>query len=546
MGKNEKSSVLKQASVLAVAGLIVRMIGLLYRSPMKSIIGSEGAGYYGYAYNVYTIMLLISSYSIPMAVSKVMAERIALKEYKNAQKVFKGALIYVTVVGGAAALIILTFAKYLLPKGQENAILALQVLAPTVLLSGYLGVLRGYFQAHRTMVPTSISQILEQIFNAIVSVGACWFFTRSVVDSTTQVAIRGAAGGTLGTGAGVLFGLIFMIFVYFLNSRSIKGHMNKDHTRQEESYKQVFRVLIMMVTPIIFSTCVYNLSAYVDQTIFSNVLLTKGMEAKEIASQYGIFSLQYMTMINIPIALASATSSTIVPAIAGNYAKGDKTGAKEKIDEGVQFTMFLAIPATIGMGVLGVPLMRVLFPGNDVVVAGHYLTIGCISIVFYCLSTITNGVLQSISKAMLPVRNAGISLAINMILLFGMLELYPQMGVLAVILATILYSMCICLLNSLSIRKHLQYKNQIKKAYLVPLAASAAMGVVVWGLNKGISILMPDSYFGNLVSVGISVLVGIIVYILLYLVFSKASPEELKKFPFGTKLLRLARMLHLR
>ena len=203
MAEKKGNSFVKQASILMVAGLIVRMIGLLYRSPMREIIGDLGNGYYGYAYTVYSILLLVSSYSIPMAISKLMAERIALKQYINANKLFKGALIYACIVGGIAALAAWFGGRFLLPAGGENALLALKVLAPTIFLCAILGVLRGYFQAHGTMTPTSISQIIEQLINAIVSVGAAWLFIEWFATTETEEAIYGAAGGTLGTGAGV-------------------------------------------------------------------------------------------------------------------------------------------------------------------------------------------------------------------------------------------------------------------------------------------------------------------------------------------------------
>ena len=168
MGK--KNSFVKQASFLMVAGLLVRVIGLLYRPVMKANIGELGYAYYGYAYTVYFILLLISGYSIPVAVSKLMSERLVKKEYRNAQKIFKGSLIYVLIAGGLASLVAFVFAEQLLPQGGEEAALALRVLAPTILLAGLLGVLRGYFQAHNNMMPTSISQILEALVNACVAV----------------------------------------------------------------------------------------------------------------------------------------------------------------------------------------------------------------------------------------------------------------------------------------------------------------------------------------------------------------------------------------
>ena len=170
---------------------------------------------------MYVILLLISAYSIPMAVSKVVSERLALKQYRNAQKVFHGALLYAMIVGGVAALVAFFFGNYLLPVNQQQALLALRMLAPTIFFSAILGVMRGYFQAHSTMMPTSISQILEQIANAIVSILAAWLLIKKfAVDEETH-AIYGAAGGAMGTGAGVLTGLAFMLIVYAANRKSI-------------------------------------------------------------------------------------------------------------------------------------------------------------------------------------------------------------------------------------------------------------------------------------------------------------------------------------
>ena len=144
----QKNNLLRNASFLMIAALISKVIGLLYKSPLSEIVGEIGIGYYGLAQNAYLILLMIASFSIPQAVSKVIAERLAFKEYKNAQKFFRGALIYTMILSGASALFCLFGAKYMIPSNQPGATLALQVLAPTIFLSGILGVYRGYFQAH--------------------------------------------------------------------------------------------------------------------------------------------------------------------------------------------------------------------------------------------------------------------------------------------------------------------------------------------------------------------------------------------------------------
>lgn len=534
MSKKTSSSFVKQASILMIAGLIVRVIGLLYRSPMREIIGDLGNGYYGYAYTVYSILLLISSYSIPMAISKLMAERIARKQYKNANRLFKGALVYACVVGGAAALFAWFGGRLLLPAGGENAVLALKMLAPTIFFCAILGVLRGYFQAHNTMVPTSISQIIEQLINAIVSVGAAWLFIEWFAGNETEEAIYGAAGGTLGTGAGVVAGLLFMFFVFMVNRKEIQRRIDNDYTVEVESYKEIFRTILMMVTPVIFSTCIYNLSSYLDQSFFAPLMMSNGWKADDITIQYGIFSGQYMVMINIPIALANAASTAVLPSVSGNFAVGDVEGARHKINEAIQMTMFLCIPAAVGMCVLADPIMHLLFPSTTAL-AGKLLMAGAVSVIFYSLSTITNGVLQGIGKPSLPVRHAALSLVINVAVL-AVLTKFTPLGIYSVMIATIAYSLAMCILNGRSVTKHLDYHMDVSNMFLRPLAAAVLMGgaavVVYYGLHRVIS--------SNVICLLPAILVAVVVYGLGYLYIAHPSKELLRRFPGGNYLVKIA------
>ena len=534
MSKKTSNSFVKQASILMIAGLIVRVIGLLYRSPMREIIGDLGNGYYGYAYTVYSILLLISSYSIPMAISKLMAERIARKQYKNANRLFKGALVYACIVGGVAALFAWFGGRLLLPAGGENAVLALKMLAPTIFFCAILGVLRGYFQAHNTMVPTSISQIIEQLINAIVSVGAAWLFIEWFAGNETEEAIYGAAGGTLGTGAGVVAGLLFMFFVFMVNRKEIQRRIDNDYTVEVESYKEIFRTILMMVTPVIFSTCIYNLSSYLDQSFFAPLMMTNGWKADDITIQYGIFSGQYMVMINIPIALANAASTAVLPSVSGNFAVGDVEGARHKINEAIQMTMFLCIPAAVGMCVLADPIMHLLFPSTTAL-AGKLLMAGAVSVIFYSLSTITNGVLQGIGKPSLPVRHAALSLVINVAVL-AVLTKFTPLGIYSVMIATIAYSLAMCILNGRSVTKHLDYHMDISNMFLRPLAAAVLMGgaavVVYYGLHRLIS--------SNVICLLPAILVAVVVYGLGYLYIAHPSKELLRRFPGGNYLVKIA------
>ncbi|MFW5631997.1 MAG: putative polysaccharide biosynthesis protein, partial [Acetivibrio ethanolgignens] len=395
MSGKKQSSFLKQAAILGAAGILVRIIGMLYRSPLTAIISDEGNGYYGAAYNIYTIILLISSYSIPLAISKIISAKLALREYKNAHRVFICALWYVVIVGGIASLFTWFAADFLV---EANSVPALKVLAPTILFSGILGVLRGYFQAHGSMLQTSVSQILEQLINAVVSVLAAWLLTRAYVGTANEllVPIEGAAGGALGTGAGVLTGLLFMVFVYLLNRSFVNRRLEKDQHTNVQSYKAIFKTILLMVTPVIFSTFIYNSITAIDSTLYYKIsMYLKNWTEEQSAVQYGVFSGKYTVIINIPIALASSISSAMIPSVSAGYETGDLKTTHARISEAIRFTMLLAIPATIGIGVLSYPIMALLFPQPEtIVLASDLLRTGCICIIFYSLSTVTNAVLQ--------------------------------------------------------------------------------------------------------------------------------------------------------
>lgn len=541
MGKKDNGGgFIVQASILAVTGIICRIIGLLYRSPLANIIGDEGNGYYNAAYNIYTIVLLISSYSIPSAISKVIAERLALKQYKNAHRIFKCALIYVIIVGGAASLFTYFCAGWFV---EEYSIIVLRIFAPTVFFSGLLGVLRGYFQAHGTMVQTSFSQIVEQILNAAVSIGAAYLFMKSVAgrDKTTQ-AVYGAAGSALGTGTGVLIALFFMYLMYVLNKKYIYGRLAKDKRREVDSYSHIFHIIIMMVTPVILSTFIYNSSTVINQTIYRNVMESVYHTAKDvIATNYGIFSGKPVVIINIPIALASAMSAAMIPMISGSYAQGNEEETHRKIESGIRTTMLISIPCAAGMFVLSKPIIQLLFPQREsLILAADLLRVLSISVIFYALSTLTNGVLQGIGKVNKPVINAAIALVIQTAVLVPLL-IFTDLNLYCLAIAMIVYSFSMCILNQISVRRCLGYQMDLINIFLKPALASLVMGASAWGIYRGLYALLPI----NIICLGIAIIIAVIVYFVLAVKFKIIEEAQMRAMPKGGLLVKLAKKMRL-
>lgn len=555
MEKNNSSeqNVIAQATILMAAGIVVRIIGVLYRSPVTSIIGDEGNGYYGIAYNLYSMVLLIASYSIPMAVSKVVSGKLALKQYQEAHKVFRCALIYVLIVGAAASLFTFFGASILVPDSQQKAIPVLRVLAPAIFLSGFLGVLRGYFQAHSTMMPTSISQIIEQVLNAIVSIGAAILFIQVFAAGNEDgVPVFGAMGSAAGIVAGVAAGLIFMIFVYRQNRPYFKKRCMQDVTEENSSYRDIFRVMFLMITPVILSTFVYNISATIDQTIFMDVMDYKGVLSDTAAALYGVFSTKYLTLINVPVALANSMSTAMIPAVSSAYTLEDYEECNAQVKQSIHFTMFISIPSAVGLCVLAYPVMQVLFPQRDTIdLAVSLLRIGCISVVFYCLSTVTNGVLQGIGKVNVPLRNAAVSLLLHVLLLAGLLY-FTNMDLLALVFATMFYAFFMCVLNSISVRRYLGYRQEVRKTFIIPIVSAVGMGVLCYIFYQGLYMIV-SGVLGAVLPLRLLILVCLLVSIgfavLVYFVFliklKGVSEEELRRFPKGYVMIRYAKKFRL-
>ncbi|MSS63941.1 putative polysaccharide biosynthesis protein [Velocimicrobium porci] len=541
MKNKSKNNILIQATVLTVAGILVRIIGILYRSPLTSIISDEGNGIYSSAYNIYTMILLISSYSIPSAISKVISSRLALHQYKNAHRVFQCSLIYVVVVGSLASLFTFVCAPFLV---SSNAVIPLRILAPTIFFSGLLGAFRGYFQAYNSMVQTSISQILEQLINAIVSITAAYYFTRPLANTSKEslIPLYGASGSALGTISGVLVALLFILFVYHLNHNFFKHRIDKDIKSVPESYSKIFKTTILLVTPVIFSTFIYNITPTLDMKFYYKISMdVKHLTQSVTTSNYGIFAGKYTVIMNIPIAFASAMSSAMIPSISASFAKDDIEETKAKISQSIRSTMIIAFPCAVGMSVLAYPIVSLLFPQKESIdMASSLLRYGGISVIFYSLSTLTNAVLQGIGKVNIPVKNAIVALIIHLAVLIPLLN-YTDLDLYALLLGTILYSLIMCILNGLSVKKCLGYVQDIQKTFLIPGVASVIMGIGTWASYYVTHLLLKS----NILSLCVSIPLSAVLYFCIVLLLKGVTEEELKTFPKGTLLIRIAKKAHL-
>ena len=537
-----------QAGILAAASIVVRIIGLLYRSPLTAVIGDEGNGYYGYAFNIYSIVLMVSSYSIPSAISKLMAQKLALGEYRNAQRVFYCTMAYALTVGAAFSLFVWFGAGLLVP---PRSVPVLRVLAPTIFIFAILGVLRGYFQANQTMVQTSISQILEQIMNAAVSIGAAWFFMHRLAagQDVHEQAVYGAMGSALGTGSGVLTALIFMAVMYLVNRRYFMKRIRKDRTGREDPWAGIMRDTILVITPFILSGFILNLTTTVNQTIFSKIMIgAKGLDEIDITTAYGIFSNKAVVITNIPISIATAVAAAIIPNISSAYARKDREETRRRVIAAVRITNIIATPCALGLIALARPVTMVLFPQwESLGLASALLALLGVTVIFYSIATIMNAALQSIGRMQMPLVSAGIALAVQTLVLLILL-FATNMGVFALVLVSILYSLMIFLLDTYFLQRYLKLDMDLYNVYARPLFAATIMGVATYGLYTMFEVFLElvgsrSLYLNNLIAMVPAILAAVLIYFFALIRMGTLSEEDILSLPRGSMLLKIFRKL---
>lgn len=546
--KKNSTSFLVQGSILAIASLVSRVIGLIYRIPLTRILGDLGMSYYGTAFKIYNILLIISSYSLPLAVSKMVSANISQGRRRNVYRILKCALIFGTISGTFSALVLLIGADFITGTLMRTpfSVFAVKTLIPVLLIMAILGVMRGFFQGLGTMMPSAVSQILEQIANAIVSVWAAYVLVSIGAKAGALLgaeenyrAAYGAAGGTIGTGTGALVALLFCTFVLFAYLGKFKKTMRKERKSNVDSYGSIFHLLVLTIIPVLLSSTIYNCNSIIDEAVYKNIAFWQGYSDTAIQIPNGIFSGKYQTLVNIPISIASAMAASSVPALTAAFASGKRQEVKRQISMSTRFIMVIAFPCTVGMAVLASPILQFIFD-DSTELAARMLQTGAISILFFSLSTLSNGLLQGINRMKEPIKNALIALVLHLFVLVGLM-LGLDLNIYAVVIANASFGLIMCILNARSIKKYIGYRQEIKKTFLVPALASLGMGVVVWLVYKGILYLLRI----NSVATIVAIVAGVLVYMVLLLLLKGLNEQEILKFPKGTLFVRIAKKMHL-
>lgn len=529
--KNKGSSFIKQAAILACAGLLVRVIGFLYRLPLTNMIGDEGNGIYSAGYYLYNFFLVMSSAGLPVAISKMVAEKIALGQYTNARKTFKVSMVVAGVLGFICMVLMLAFAEdFCSWVKSERSYYCIITLAPTVFVVSILSVYRGYFQGRGTTVPTAISQIVEQIFNAVLSVYFAWLFM-NVMGKGVEF---GAAGGTAGTGIGALAGLITIMVIYVLNAKRINqsyGEDKKDYHVQ--TFGEITSDLFRIAVPVITGTAIFSMTNLIDMVMVNSRLAATGIyTSDEIDALYGLLTGKYVTLTTLPVVISTSLATAAIPTIATSMVLKDTEAVKTKVDTTLRVTMIISIPAAVGLGALGDQILYMLFPNYPD--GGNLLKAGALSIILLALSQISTGVLQGIGKAKAPAINALIG-SVAKIPVNYVLIAVPSINIIGAVISTTVCYLFASLLNFRALVKTTGVKPDYVGMLVKPSIASVFMALVCIFGYKLLYMLIPNNTAATL----IVIVLAIFVYFVTMVLIKGFAREDLRMLPMGGRLISL-------
>jgi len=519
-----KSSFVKQAAILAAASILVRVLGFLYRVPLTNMIGDEGNGIYSAGYYIYTFFLVMSSAGLPAAISKMVSEKISVGHFKAAHKIFKVSLIIAFTIGLICSLLMYFFAENLCELIESpDSYYSILTLSPTICIVSVMAVFRGYFQGMNTTVPTALSQVAEQIFNAVFSVYLAYLFIDNVIYS--------AAGGTAGTGVGALAGLIFIVFVYFLTRPNIKRRIYRDkQLYRDESFKKITKNLINLAIPIITGTAIFSMTNLIDMQMVNSRLSAAGFEQAKINALYGQLTGKYVTITTLPVSVSTAVATAVLPAIAAGIAKKAFKDVNLKINVALRVTMIISIPAAIGIGVLGTPILKMLYPNYSD--GGILLQVGSISIIFLALSQIATGILQGLGRVYVPAVNALIGAVLKIPLNYFLISV-PEINVTGAVISTIVCYAAASYLNFRALKKVTKTRTDIAGILVKPLIASMFMAAACYLSYKFFCFLLSS----NTISTIISICLGCVVYFTAMALTGGLKKHDLELIPMGGKII---------
>lgn len=526
---SKKHSFIKGAAILAIAGIISKVLGAIYRIPLGRIIGSEGMAYYQTAYDLYIWMLTLSAYSIPIAISKLVSEKIELGRRDEAHKTFRVALTMIAILSLTGSLVLFfnakPFAEMLKNPGAYFAVLCV---APAIFAVSLSGAFRGYFQGMQNMTPSGLSQVTEQIGRVVFGFILAYVFL--------PFGYKQAAGGAiLGTTIGGLVSFLTLFFIYRMRKKDIMLGIKLDGGSRMESAASIAKKLVVFSVPITIGGSIMPIMSVIDTFVVMDRLQSSGFSLEASTSLFGQLKGMAGSFINLPQVFTIALAASLVPSISESMARNDYDSASKKTELAIRISLIIGLPAAFGLFTLSGPIMKFMYPAEPASL-GTALRYLSMAVIFLTLTQTMTGILQGMGKERVPVTNLVVG-ALTKIAVSYTLTSIPIINIRGAALGTVSGYAVSAILNLRAIVKAQKSRMRIGKIIGKPLIATLVMSVAAYFSYKFIFSVSGSNGISTLSAIGFA----IIVYGIVLVLIKGITKEEIEMAPGGKKLSKILR-----
>mgnify|MGYP000872838596 CR=1 FL=1 len=554
----DKQSNVKGFTILSAASIINKLLGILYVPALTLILGNVGNGIYNAGFTVYTMVFVITTSGIPVAISKLISEQVASSRYDISYKTLRISSVLLISFGAFTSIVMAAFAKQFSGwLGYPESYMTILALSPTMLFTAVSCTFRGYFQGRSNMVPTSISQVIEQAVNSVFTILFAWIMYRygsnyAVAHGITEEtgihleAVKfAAAGGTVGTSLGALASAIYLVKTYAKNKADILKELAESAAGIENragklmySAKAILKKIFQYSIPITLGSAAIYSANLIDLKFTKSRLIAGGFSNVEATALYGIFSTQYLKVLFLPVTLATALAVTIVPSVSAAAAVNDRTQLGRRISESIKMILMISIPSAAGMTVLAKPIVRILFPSSPD--GWDLLMIGSWTVILISLVSVQTAVLQGIGKTYIPTVHMVIGLAMKVFINYNLVAV-RAINIKGAVAGSAVCYLFAFYMNYRSIKKLTGVRLNVKKLFNRPFSISVIMAVLVLLVYKGFE-LITEGFIGSvtlrsLISGGAAMATGVAVYYLLMIAVRGITAREIKSLPGGSRIL---------
>lgn len=521
-----KDSFLRGAIILAVAGILVKVMGAFFRIPLGNLIGSNGMGYYQAAYPVYTLFLTLATAGFPTALAKLVSEKSAIGDHRGANKIFKVAYVVLLITGLISFSILFFGSNYIVTNLMKNpgAHYAMLAIAPALLFVPAMSSYRGYFQGQRDMSKIAISQLIEQFFRVILGIGIAYYFMQNSGPK------MGAAGAIAGATIGSIASMAYLIIIYIREGKKRKAQIKASKKFKEESIFKILSKILVVAVPITIGAAVMPLVNMVDNVIVTRRLMDGGYTLEQAVSLFGQLTGMAMAIVNLPTVITSAIGMSLVPSISESFALGRLEKARKETKSSIKITLLVVLPCAFGIASLAEPIMNLLYPAENGL--GSILFTVAPAIIFLGLIFSLNGILQGMGKPMIPVIALSVGMLFKIIISYS-LTVIPEINVKGSGLGTVTAYAVASFIELYFVKKYMGVKFGKKEFVIKPLLTVATMFASV---KLSYTLIANISGLGNTIGTIISIVIGAIVYVFVLLGLGGISKDEMLMLPKGNKI----------